>query len=210
MVAIDNAMVAPPRTASHTTPILAFAMCGAAALAAVSILTTDGGNGWKSAAETVSRFSLLLFVAAMVVEPLSRLVPAFAAIGRERTNLMLAFIAASFASIACVAAPYLLFGAALQAPAVAYCLFNGLILTVLLFCVHHETKAILGGPAWRAMQRIATSYFWTAFVLIGIDKTVGPHIPDPWPGFSLLLLTAAFLLRFADAFVQHLRLRSTA
>jgi hypothetical protein len=34
---------------------------------------------------------------------------------------------------------------------------------------------------------------------------VGPHIPDAWPGFSLLLLTGAFLLRFADAFIARLR-----
>jgi hypothetical protein len=205
MVAIDDAVVAQPRTAGHTAPILAFALCGAGALAAVSILMSPDGNGWKAAAEAVSRFSLLLFVAAMIVEPLARLVPRLEAIGRERTNLMLAFVAASFVSIGCVAAPHVLFGETISVPALAYCLLNGFILTVLLFCVHQETRHVFGAPAWRAMQRIATSYFWTAFVLVGIDKTVGPHIPDPWPGFSLLLLTGAFLLRFVDAFVQHRR-----
>ncbi|MBS0470818.1 MAG: hypothetical protein JSR60_07080 [Proteobacteria bacterium] len=208
MVAIDNTMDAQPRTESHPAPIIAFAAFGAAALAAVSLLMSHDGNGWKSAADAVSRFSMLLFVAAMTVEPLSRLVPRFEAIGRERTNLVLAFVAASFAAIACVAAPHFLLGETLTVPAAAYCLVNGFILTVLLFCVHQETRRVLGAPAWRAIQRVATSYFWTVFVLIGVDKSIGPHIPDPWPGFSLLLLTAAFLLRFVDAFVQHRHARA--
>ena len=65
----------------------------------------------------------------------------------------------------------------------------------------------LGAPVWRALQRIATSYFWMVFVITGIEHLYGPHRPDDWYGFSLLTLTAALLIRFADSFVQHRRYR---
>jgi hypothetical protein len=205
MVAIENSHILPARPETgHTAAILGFALIGSAAAALAAPLVSDAG--WQATSEFVSRFSLLLFVAAMVVEPLSRFIPALEPIGRERSNLLLAFAGATFASIGCIAVPHFLFGDHLPIPAAAYCLLTSAIVTVMLFSLHPGTQRLLGAPASRAMQRIATAYFWTAFVLIGIDQSIGPHIPDAWPGFSLLLLTAAFLLRFADAFLAHHRL----
>ena len=192
----------------HTATIVMFALLGSALLVASSVLFDLGfGSGWHVAAEMVARFSLFLFVAAMSVEPLARLLPftAVKSIGRERASLTMAFAASSGVALLCVIAPSQFGGEAMSAPAVAYCILTGAILVVMLFSAHPATA--LGGdaPAWRAVQRISTSYFWIVFALTGMEHLVGPHRPENWYGFSLLLLVATLLLRFADSFVAHWR-----
>ena len=210
MVAIENTPDTPAHTAetAYTRPIVLFAMLGTALLVVASlVLAGASGSGWKVAADMVSRFALLLFVAAMTVEPLARLLPlaVVQAAGRERHSLILAFICATGASVACVAAPALILGESWPIPAAAYCFLTAIILVVMLFSAHPATIRFLGEPSWRALQRIAVAYFWIMFVLTDADRLIGPHRPDSWPGFALLLLTAALLLRFADAFVAHWR-----
>ena len=210
MIAIENTLIAPevrgdtPRTGQ----IVLFSVLISALIAAAS-LTMGAGDGslWPLAAEMVGRFSLLLFVASIVAEPVARLIPSRAteAAGRERGGLVLGFIAASAISLICVAAPSQLGGEPLTAPAIAYCMLTGAILVVMLFSAHPATLRFLGGPAWRSFQRIATAYFWLAFALTGISHLIGPHRPDDWHGFSLLLLIGAFLLRFTDTFVTQIR-----
>ncbi|MEJ1969261.1 MAG: hypothetical protein WDN03_11615 [Rhizomicrobium sp.] len=209
MVAVDTSYAAPNEISAqtgHTGWIVLFAFLVAAVLAAGS-LVLGAPSGWRAAAEMTARFAVLLFAAAMIAEPVGRLVPVrpMQALACERGSLMLAFVLAMTASLACVAAPALLGGDKLTAQALAYCMLTGAILVVMLFSAHPATKRVLGGPAWRTLQRIGTSYFWLAFALIGIDHMVGPHRPDGWYGLSLLLLTVALLIRFTDSFVAKLR-----
>ncbi|HJW41464.1 MAG TPA: hypothetical protein VJ476_09590 [Rhizomicrobium sp.] len=210
MVALDGSHGAPGirGETARTGETLLFALLIAALLAAASLVigASDGG-GWALAAEMVSRFSLLVFVAAMAVEPAGRLLrsqPTIAA-ARERPSLVLAFVAVSAVSLLCVAAPSWLGGEPQSLPSVAYCILTASILAVMLFSAHPGTRRFLGGPAWRAMQRIATSYFWLVFALTGIGRLIGPHRPDYWHGFALLLLVGVLLFRFADTFVTHWR-----
>lgn len=209
MVAIDSSHDIPATArleTGHTGSIVLFALLGSALLAVASlVMDADEGNGWLLAAQMVSRFSLLLFVAAMLVEPLGRLIPGLQSLGRERASLMLAFGAAAVVSLICVTAPAQLGGAEMTVPAAAYCVMTGVILVVMAFTAHPATIPYLSAPVWRALQRVATSYFWVVFVVTGIEHLVGPHRPDSWYGFSLLLLTAALLIRFADSFLQHRR-----
>jgi len=210
MVALDSSNIAPgvERNAPHSGQVVLFAVL-ISALLAVAALALGAGDGsqWPLAAELVSRFSLLLFVAAMVIEPIARLIPSHAtrAAARERGSLILGFAAAAAISLICVAAPSQLGGAPMTAPAIAYCLLTGAILVVMLFSANTATMRLLGAPAWRAMQRIATAYFWFAFALTGMSHLIGPHRPDDWHGFSLLLLVGALLLRFVDTFLAHVR-----
>ncbi len=211
MVALDNTYDSPGAVradTARTVLIVLFALLGSALLAAGALIVDRaGGFGWRLAAETVSRFSLVLFVAAMVVEPLARIFPAvpLRAIARERAGLVLAFAMAAIVSLVCVAAPSYLGGDRMSVPAVFYSAITAAILVVMLFSAHPATKRFLGAPAWRTLQRIATSYFWLVFVLTGLDHLVGPHRPDAWFGASLLILTGAVLIRFADALVFKLR-----
>lgn len=211
MVAIDSTHDIPDRDRTqtgHTGSLVLFALLGSVLLAVASqAYYAADGDAWSMAAQMVSRFSFVLFVAAMSVEPLARLIPfgPIQALGRERASLMLAFACASAVSLLCVAMPSQFAGQSMSAPAVAYVALTGLILAVMLFSTHPATVRRLGAPVSRALQRIATSYFWLVFVVTGLDHIVGPHRPDGWYGFSLLLLTGTLLLRFADSFVAHLR-----
>ncbi len=213
MVAIDSTHDMPvrDRTATgHSGQIVLFALLGSVLLAVVSQAYDAAGDGWSLAAQMVSRFALLLFAAAMSVEPLARLIPAGAmrALGRERASLTLAFACAQAVSLLCVAMPSQFARQAMSAPAVAYCALTGMILAVMVASSHPAAAAGLGAPVSRALQRVATSYFWLVFVVTGLDHIVGPHRPDSWYGFSLLLLTGTLLLRFADSFVAHWRSRT--
>lgn len=209
MVAIDSTYEANEVTpAGRTGAIVLFAFLGSAVLAAASLsVSATPVAGWHLATEMVSRFSLVIFVAAMIVEPIARLIPSAAtrALGRARGSLILAFAAASAASLVCVVAPYELSGESLSLPAVAYSGFTAMILVVMLFSAHPSMMRNLGGPAGRAMQRIATTYFWVVFTIAGLEHLIGPHRPDNWYGFSMLLLVAAVLLRFTDTLVAHWR-----
>ena len=210
MVAIDSAFeplpAASPETA-HTGRIMLFAMLMTALVAAIGFTLGEDGTGWGLAADWASRCALLVFVAAMTVEPLSHLLrlPIMRLAARERVSLVMAFIAAMAISVALDLAPWLLAGKALAAPTFAYCIVTGAILVVMLFSNHPATVRLLGAPSWRAMQRIACAYFWTVFALTSMGRLIGPHRPDDWHGVALLLLAAAVLLRFGDALLLHWR-----
>jgi len=205
MSVIENSFPSRLET-SHTAQIVLLALIGSVLLAAGAIfLSKDAGFGWRDAADMTFRFSVLLFVAGMVVEPLARLAPGMRAIGRERGSLFLAFAMVSVVSLLCVLAPSYLGIDQMTAPTFFYTGLTAAILIVMLFSAHPATIRYLGAPAWRTMQRIATTYFWLVFALIGIDHIVGPHRPDRWYGISLLLLTGALLIRFIDAFAARMR-----
>jgi hypothetical protein len=170
----------------------------------VASLFLHGVTGWNAASAMVSRLCVLLFVAAMVVEPLARLIPSRTtqAMAQERGAFLLAFAAADVTALACLLMPD---GGSLSTPTIAYCLLTGAILVVLLFSSHPATMRLLGGPAWRAMQRVALGYFWVVLALVAIGHLMGPRDTGAWYGFSLLLLVGAVLVRFADAFAAQYR-----
>jgi hypothetical protein len=207
MTAVENPARALRSEKTHSGEIVLLGLAGATLLVAISLRSADGVAAWQLAAELTSRFSTLLFIVAMTVEPISRLVPTptLQDFGRERGGFMLAFGLSAATSLACVAAPYVLGIATPSPPAIIYCTLTSSILAVMLLAGHPATMRMLGAPAWRAMQRIATAYFWIAFTLIGFDHVVGPHRPDHWYGYSLLLLVAAVLIRFGDTLVTHVR-----
>jgi len=210
MVALDTTFVASGDArapAPHTAPIVLVALAAALAVAVASYAVGDDGFRWRNAAEMVSRFSLLVFVAAMVVEPLSRLfrISATKAMARERGSLILAFAMVSIVSLACAMTPSQLDSSKMPLPALVYAVPTGGILLVMLFSSHPATKKFLGAPAWRTMQRIATTYFWLVFTLTALDHIVTPNQTDRWWGISLLLLAGAVLVRFADALLFKLR-----
>jgi hypothetical protein len=207
MVAIDMS-ASEPAQAAYNKPLVLAIVAGAVLFAVGSLVFDAGGEGvWRGASETISRFSLIVFAAAMMVEPLSRLIPGkrMESIGRERPSLMLAFVATSALSIFCTLARFAFGGERMSVAAVAFCCLTGAILFVMLVSGNPATKRLLGAPASRALQGIATAYFWIAFLLIGTSHLAGPNRPSGWYGFSLLVLVLALLVRFADAFAGRYR-----
>jgi hypothetical protein len=215
---IDDSLMAAPNEPHTETPhtgwVVFASVLISAGLAAASVTIGIGNQvGWPLAAEIVGRFSVILFVAAMVVEPLSRLIPTrfMHAVGQERSSLILGFAATTAISLICAAAPTQMVGGdSLPLPTLAYCLLTAMVVAVMLSSAHPATIRFLGAPAWRAMQRIATTYFWLAFTITALGHLVGPHRPDSWHGASLLLLAGALLVRFTDTLVAHWRRRAVA
>jgi hypothetical protein len=211
MVALDSSHDIPSAARAetpHTGTVVLFSILISAVVAAGAMnLASDGMSPWGFAADMVARFSLLLFVAAMVVEPIARLIPTDAteAAARERPSLMIGFAFATAVSLGCLMAPVYLGTEKLAGPVTVYAALTGFIVVVMLISSHPVTLRLLGERAWRTLQRIATAYFWVAFSLVGIDKMVGPHRPDSWHGISLLLLVGALLIRFMDTLVAHVR-----
>lgn len=209
MVAIGSSFDVPHTARAktpHTATIVVFALQCSALLVAASFVL-NAGHAWGTAATMTSRFATVVFALAMVVEPIGRLFPVrfTQAAAQERSGLMLGFVVTSFVSLGCLLAPSQLHSQEMSVPAVAYAAFTSLILIVMLFSSHPATVRLIGAPVWRSLQRIAMAYFWMVFVLIGIDHMVGPHRPDGWHGFAVLLLVGALLIRFADAFMIQLR-----
>lgn len=211
MVALDSSHDIPASARSetpHTGTVVLFSILISAVVAAGAMnMATDGASPWGFAAEMVARFSLILFVVAMVVEPIARLIPTDAtqAAARERPSLMIGFAFATAVSLGLLMAPVYLGTEKLAGPVTVYSAMTAAIVVVLLSSSHPATKRFLGETAWRTLQRVATAYFWVAFSIIGIDKMVGPHRPESWHGISLMLLVGALLIRFADTLVAHIR-----
>jgi len=205
MVAVDGTGGAFHGTKAHTGEIVLLGSLGSGLLVATSVEAVSGTTGWQLAAELVSRFSLLLFVIAMTVESVGRLIPLHTvrALGGERAGFIFAFALSAATSLACLGAPYVLRNVALSGPVIAYCGMTAFVLSIMLASGHPASIPILGRPVWRAMRRVAAVYFWVAFTLIGLDHVIGPHRPDNWYGSSLLLLVAAVLIRFSDALVTR-------
>jgi hypothetical protein len=52
---------------------------------------------------------------------------------------------------------------------------------------------------------VSVVYFWLCYALMGLAHLSHPHRPDGFYGFSLCLMLAALLLRFADRLSSRLR-----
>lgn len=210
MVALDSAFATDEghgRTV-YTAPIVLTALAVAVWLAAGTLLFEIGNSfAWRDAAENVSRFSLLIFVAAIVVEPLSRIfrAPFLRGVARERSSLILAFVVVSFVALVCSLALLQQAGAQMSVAALGYSVLSTGILIVMLFSEHPSTRKRLGGPAWRTMQRIAIAYFWLVFAVTALNHLTAPDVTDRWWGISLLLLITAVLVQFVDRLLSRLR-----
>lgn len=205
MVAIDGSMaLSHPAGAGRRTGTIVLAAAAGAVLAALAGAVFDpiDGTGWTVAAVTASRVSSLIFVTALIAEPLSRLAPSSftRTVAAERDGLLLGFIASAALALTFELVPSLSGDAIMADTTIVYCGFTGAILAILFFTSHPAVDRILGRPARRAMLRIAIGYFWTVFLFTGIGHMIGPHRPDHWNGFSVLMLVGAIFVRFADAY----------
>jgi len=156
------------------------------------------------AAEMVSRLSLIsCSFAAMIVEPLGRLVPSgpWAPSGRERASFTLALRRHRLPRLS------LRRGARRTGPRKhvgagdGLCVLTAMILVVMSFSAHPAMERRLGAsrphaPCSALRPHTSAGLHCDGSVNISSDRTV----PNVWYGFSLLLLVGVLLLRFADSF----------
>lgn len=199
-------------SAGHARVLVLASLAVSVLLAVAALVLTDAADGWRVAAEMVSRFSVLVFVVALGVEPMARLFPhtKLRAVAREQDSLMFAFVAAFAGSLVCVLAPSTFGSAVLLLPAIFYCGLNGAILVVMCLSYNPASNVQLSAASWRAMQRIATGYFWLAFTMWDVGRLRISDHPDSWYGFSLLLLLGVAAIRLTRRLVARQRGRPVA
>jgi hypothetical protein len=215
MAEIDTSLppLAAPRTAfEHVRQLVLFSLAFSVMLAATALVVTGASDGWRIASEMVSRFSVVLFVTALLVEPLARLFPSerLRRFAKLHDGIMLAFLAVFAMSLVLVLAPSALGATQLSIAAFFYSGLNGVILVVMLLSFSPARAGYLSAPAWRAMRRIATAYYWLAFTMWNFGQLNAPGRPDGWYAFSLFLLLSVILARLADWFVARQRARQLA
>ena len=201
-----------PSEAIYARPLIQISLIFSAVLAVAAIVTTGPADGWRAAAETVSRFSVVMFVTALVVEPLSRLFPGrrLQVIAREHDSLMFAFVAAFAVSLVCVLAPAAIGTAQFTVPAIFYAGLNSAVLVVMFLSFRPVILGNIDARSWRAMQRIATAYYWLAFTMWNIGRLGASDSDGSWYIFSLTLLFGVVLLRLAAWLVTRQRSRPVA
>jgi hypothetical protein len=211
-VRLSQPSTEPLATAKFTQQIVLFSLAFATILASAALVMTGSADGWRVATEMVSRFSVVLFVAATSVEPLARIFPSesMATAGREHNSLMIAFVAAFTASLVCIVAPSAIGSTALSIPAIFYCALNGGVLFILLSSSTARSIAFLSARSLRAMQRIATAYYWLAFTMWDLGRLGSSSGHDGWYAFSLFLLAGVVFVKLADWFVARQRARQVA
>ena len=177
-------------------------------LLAVTVLAWNGFDaiGFRVASEAATRFASLIFFASIIAGPLCRLFPAhaFRAYGVLRRDILLAFCASYGVYILRVVTPHLLALQGVTPGMMLFAAFSAGILAAMAGAATDWFETRLGRPAQRAVLGVAAGYFWLLFTLAGIIHLNGPHRPDGYYGFCLLLMLAALLLRFADSFMIHL------
>ena len=162
-------------------------------LAAGALIVT-AGDGAQAARELVTRFSSLLFVCYLLAAPLARIVPArpLSSLALMGGNLRLAFVAAFVFSLACILMPAAVAGEALSASAVLYIALNGAVLLIMLFPASRTAKLHMGAASWRAIQLMATAYFWLSFLVSALLHIVRQNDSPVWHTLMLTLLIIAF------------------
>jgi len=188
------------------------ALSGAAAALAVAIVSflVHGGdqNAARFAALMVFRASSVAFLLYYLATPLAGLVRTGAVLSfaRQRTGLALAFVCAYAVFLGCALAPDYLSGAHIALPTLAFSIFSGVILAVVVAGEFAGRVDAEWRPALRAMECVGVAYFWLVYAIDDLDHISGPHRPDYFYNVSLLVLVLALLMRFAGNFLERYKL----
>jgi hypothetical protein len=184
----------------------------AAALVAVGGFAAHGfnDNGLRFGSQLTWRFASLVYFAAVIAGPLARLLP-WPWLKRllvERRQLMWGFCASFGVFLASLLAPNTLTPPSLDHEGLTigmalFVFFGGGLTIVIAYAAAPQPN--LGEQARRAILAVGMAYFWLAYTLTGLSHLSGPHRPDGFYGFSLMLMVAALLLRFADRLMAKVK-----
>jgi hypothetical protein len=174
----------------------------ASAILATGALVITSGDGAQAARELVARFSTLVFVISLLVAPLASLFPVrpLLAAARMRGNLRLSFVTAFVFSLACALLPASVAGQAFPGSAALYVGLNSVVLFVMLFPTNRTAMELVGAPSWRAIQLIATAYFWISFLVSALIHLVRDDGSTVWYPLVLMLLIATLVAMAAARF----------
>jgi hypothetical protein len=167
-------------------------------------------NGLRFGNQLAWRFACLVFFAAAIAGPVTRLVPWewLRRAGQERHQLIWGFCASIGVYLASLIVPNTLTPVSLDheglTAGMALFVIFGAALTMVIAYVA-SPRSNLGEQSRKTLLAVGMSYFWLAYALTALSHLSGPHRPDGFYGASLILMLAALLMRFVDNFVKKMR-----
>jgi hypothetical protein len=206
---------------SHRLRHLRIPLWGLIALAAA--LVCLGGfaahgfdeNGLRFGNQLVWRFACLVFFAAAIAGPVTRIVPWewLRRAGQERHQLVWGFCASIGVYLASLIVPNThtppsLDHEGLTAGMVLFVIFGAVLTMVIAYVALPQSN--LGEQSRKTLLGVGMSYFFLAYTLTALSHLSGPHRPDAFYGVSLILMLTALLARFVDNFVTKMRKTETA
>jgi len=164
-------------------------------------------NGLRFGNQLAWRFACLVFFAAAIAGPVTRIVPweRLRRAGQERRQLIWGFCGSVGVYLASLIVPNTLTPSSLDHEGLTV----GMVLTMVIAYVA-SPRSNLGEQARKTLLAVGMSYFFLAYTLTALSHLSGPHRPDAFYGFSLILMLAALLARFVDNFVTKMRKREAA
>ena len=172
-------------------------------------------NGLRFGNQLAWRFACLVFFAAAIAGPVTRIVPweRLRRAGQERRQLIWGFCASIGVYLASLIVPNTLAPSSLDhegltAGMVLFVIFGAALTMVIAYVA--SPRSNLGEQPRKALLGVGMSYFFLAYTLTALSHLSGPHRPDAFYGFSLILMLAALLARFVDNFVTKMRKTAAA
>ncbi len=172
-------------------------------------------NGLRFGNQLAWRFACPVFFAATIAGPVTRIVPWewLRRAGQERRQLIWGFCASIGVYLASLIVPNTLTPTSLDhegltAGMVLFVIFGAVLTMVIAYVA--SPRSNLGEQSRKTLLGVGMSYFWLAYTLTALSHLSGPHRPDAFYGFSLILMLTALLARFVDNFVTKIRKQEAA
>jgi predicted TPR repeat methyltransferase len=212
MVALDNSAifghVRMPRLKLSLGPLVGgIALVAAALVVGAILLRGFSENGFRLGSQLAWRYTAFVFFAALVAGPARRVAarffPDFTPPESLSRKLVWGFCASYGVYLLWVFLPNVI---DLSAGATLMMLFGGGVALVMAGTVvplkRLGGKAIIPDKVRRVLLATATIYFWLCYCLMALARISGPHRPDAFYGFSLCLMVAGLLARYADRWLS--------
>jgi hypothetical protein len=218
LVALDNhAFSGPGRGLRITLGPLVGAIVIVAVLLVLGAILARGfaENGFRLGSQLAWRYASFVFVTALIMGPLCRIVayffPAFTPPESLSRKLVWGFCAAFGVYLLSVFVPNVIH---LSAGAMLMTVFGSTV--VLVMAVTAAPLVRLGGPpilpdkVRKVLLGTAAIYFWLCYSLMALARISGPHRPDAFYDVSLSLMIVALLIRYADRWLAHRNVATSA
>lgn len=213
MVALENHHILPHRIPARlAVPAMVGLMAAVLVLGAV-LSRGFADNGFRLGSQMAWRFAGIVLFFALTGGPVARLLThtRFAVDEMRLTRDLVWSFCASFAVyLLSILLPNLFANQGVGAGLGLFLIAGGCVCAVMAAMADPARVRFLGEQARRTVLGVAAIYFWLCYSLLALAHLYGPHRPDGYYGFSLMLMIVALLARFADRFMANLTARRPA
>jgi hypothetical protein len=179
-------------------------LLGAALLVlAAMLLHGFGENGFRAGSRAAWRYAAVIFFAVLAAGPLcriaARLFPVLPMPEGVSRAMVWGFAASYGVYLLSVFGPGVI--ALSRGAFLMIVMGGGIALAMAIAAVPLKCSGLWLTITSRIRRAVLTGgavYFWLCYSVMALARISGPHRPDIWYGFSLCLMVAGLLLRYAD------------